>query len=77
MRIAVKNADKQDNEIHFLEEQIVQKDKQIAQLLNDQIEIADSSQLVDDSGGVDPVSPALSSKFDNLSFRDHKSDDED
>ena len=34
LRIAVKDADKQDNDIHLLEETIVEKDKKIAELLN-------------------------------------------
>ena len=70
----MKDADKLDNEIHMLQEAMVEKDKRIAELLHTQIEIADAS-LVDDSAGVDPkrTQPkGISQKFDNLTFSDVK-----
>jgi len=78
LRIAVKDADKQDNDIHILEEKIAEKDKKIAELLNNQIEIADATQLVDNSAGIEPKSPStLSPKLKHLSLNDDKSDDSD
>ena len=84
MRIAVKDADKQDNHIHILEETIAEKDKKIAELLNSQVAIADASLLADNGGdnsaGVDPITPSssgLSPKFDSLSFREPEDSDSD
>ena len=84
LRIAVKDADKQDNHIHILEESIAEKDKKIAELLNSQVAIADASLLSDNGGdnsaGVDPITPSssgLSPKFDSLSFREPEDSDSD
>ena len=74
LRIAVKNADKLDGEIHMLEQSLIEKDERIANLLNEQVKQTDES-LVDDSAGVDISSPSptgLSPKFDNLTFRSEK-----
>lgn len=78
LRIAVKDADKLDAEIHTLEQSLIEKDERIANLLNEQVKQADDS-LVDNSAGVDVSSPSptgLSPKFDNLSFRDVKDEDD-
>lgn len=78
LRIAVKDADKLDAEIHMLEQSLIEKDERIANLLNEQVKQADES-LVDDSAGVDVSSPSptgLSPKFDNLTFRGEKDDDD-
>ena len=78
LRIAVKDADKLDAEIHMLEQSLIEKDERIANLLNEQVKQADES-LVDDSAGVDISSPSptgLSPKFDNMSFRGEKDDDD-
>ena len=84
LRIAVKDADKQDNHIHILEETIAEKDKKIAELLNAQVDIADASLSADNgednSAGVDPITPSssgLSHKFDSLSFREPEDSDSD
>lgn len=84
LRIAVKDADKQDNHIHILEETLAEKDKKIAELLNAQVAISDASLLADNgednSAGVDPLTPSssgLSPKFDNLSFREPEDSDSD
>lgn len=78
LRIAVKDADKLEAEIHKLEQSLIDKDERIANLLNEQVKQADDS-LVDDSAGVDISSPSptgLSPKFDNLTFRGEKDDDD-
>lgn len=84
LRIAVKDADKQDSHIHILEETIAEKDKKIAELLNAQVAIADASLSADNgednSAGVEPITPSssgLSPKFDNLSFREPEDSDSD
>lgn len=84
LRIAVKDADKQDNHIHILEETIAEKDKKIAELLNTQVAIADASLPADNgednSAGVDPINPSssgLSPRFDSLSFREPEDIDSD